>query len=80
VLPASSLPFAASLEDPEGMLAAYVDDAKPRFFLFTNGDLIQRIDGINMPQLLKAVSNQIPEGLLDDDESLSMLEDERDLS
>lgn len=58
---------AASLRDPDGVLAPYKNDAKPQFLLFFDGELTKHINGINMPVLKSAIASQIPEGTFEDD-------------
>ena len=63
---------AANLVDAEGekvpVLAPFEQDAKPHFLLYVNGELVASVTGISMPNLEKAIKDNIPDGDIEEDE------------
>lgn len=61
----------ANLVDNEGekvaALTPFEQDAKPHFLLYVNGELVASVAGISMPNLEKAIKDNIPEGVLEED-------------
>lgn len=43
--------------------------SKPHFALFLNGEQVEMIEGINAPLLEKLIADQIPEGILENDDA-----------
>ena len=52
--------------------------SKPHFALFLNGEQVELIEGINAPLLEKLIADQIPDGVLEDDEPADGGDDDED--
>jgi thiol-disulfide isomerase/thioredoxin len=50
----------------------YTETSKPHFLILRDGDLLEVIDGVNAPFIEKAVSDHIPDGMLDEEADVNL--------
>lgn len=50
-------------------LEKYRSNSKPHFLVYKNGEQLEVIEGVNAPALQKSISDHIPEGMIDTEET-----------